>query len=351
MASKHTPSPAPPPQPPNASSKLPKFLQRNGRDRTGSVTERTPIASSSSSSEIPATPSRARRASRFLPRRDRDEDAAVVVEPIAIPRPAAESSSTRSIGDIPSRLSGWFTHTFNSSTTDLNLTSIMAQPSPKSKASALLTVAKHGKGHLDKAMRYLLDSDATPDRCTDPIWLLGVQHPGYEPSSPTPPPYATSRGKRVTSPPSSYRSSTSSIASSTDLSTANLPPSASQQHQQPKIHPGAHWPPVFYIDFISRIWLTYRSHFSQPIKDSTLTALCSSCPPSGGYDAVPISNTSTPASSPSKSRWHWGGEKTWSNDTGWGCMLRTGQSLLANALIHAHLGRGACSLFWCLLSS
>lgn len=58
------------------------------------------------------------------------------------------------------------------------------------------------------------------------------------------------------------------------------------------------------------------------------------------------------AASPPKSRWHWGGvsgEKTWSSDTVWGCMLRTGQSLLANALIHAHLGRGEFFFFWCPL--
>ncbi|KAF7760326.1 hypothetical protein Agabi119p4_11002 [Agaricus bisporus var. burnettii] len=325
---------------PNSTSKLPKFLQRHGRDRSRSVTESTPIASSSSSGEIAASPSKSRRTSRFLPRRERDDDAAVVVEPIAIPRQANDSPSTRSMGDLQSRLSGWFSHTFNSSSTDLNLSTIMAQPSPKSKASALLTVAKHGKGHLDKAMRYLLDSDATPDKCTDPIWLLGVQHIGYEPPSPTPPPsYTTPRGKRVTSPPSSYRSSTSSIASTTDLSLSiSHFPSASQQQQQQqqKTPPGAHWPPVFYIDFVSRIWLTYRSHFSQPIKDSTLTGLCASQPPSAVNDAA---STTTTSGSPSKSRWHWGGEKSWSSDTGWGCMLRTGQSLLANALIHVHLGR------------
>ncbi len=31
--------------------------------------------------------------------------------------------------------------------------------------AALLAVAKHGSGTLNKAMRYLLDSDAVPDRC------------------------------------------------------------------------------------------------------------------------------------------------------------------------------------------
>jgi cysteine protease ATG4 len=103
--------------------------------------------------------------------------------------------------------------------------------SPKSKnPSALLTPAKHGKGHLDKAIRYLLDSDATPDRCTDPIWLLGVQHPGYEISAPTLPnvvatspstsPSGATLGlsfRRNSASPLSFRSFTSSVASS-DLS-------------------------------------------------------------------------------------------------------------------------------------
>lgn len=223
-------------------------------------------------------------------------------------------------GDLPARVSGWFSHTFSTSSNDLSLPSLLAtHSSPKSKGSALLTAAKHGKGHLDKAVRYLLDSDSTPDKCTDPIWLLGVQHPGYEPPPVPSSPSTSSSIRRGSVSPTSFRSSTSSSrSSSNDFGVAS---------DHPKHNPGANWPPVFYIDFTSRIWLTYRSQFPQPIKDGRLADLC--------QDA-----SSSTSSITKKSPWHWvGGEKTWSSDSGWGCMLRTGQSLLANALIHIHLGR------------
>ncbi|KAF9043299.1 peptidase family C54-domain-containing protein [Panaeolus papilionaceus] len=383
---RHTPSPAPSSPSHNhpTTSKLPKFLQKqSNRDRSKSVTDPGPHGSPTSSSLASdsnsvspepahphAAPTKSRR-SKFLGLKDKDKDKAdksrksndtpphdhnssftsaevdeppVIVEPVSIPRSRTRSerhsgadsqslpalysstSSTSRIGDLPTRLSGWFSHLSNSSS-DLSLPALLAQQSsPKSNRgpSALLIAAKNGRGHLDKAMRYLLDSDATPDKCTDPIWLLGVQHPGYEPSdtpiSPTTPHHPALKRASAGSPP--LRASTSSMNSTADLSL-----SQSTNSKQP--NPAANWPPVFYLDFTSRIWLTYRSQFPIPIRDLRLGDLCGQ-----NWEQVAMTPVQT------KSRpWNWGGEKNWSSDSGWGCMLRTGQSVLANALIHHHLGR------------
>ena len=97
--------------------------------------------------------------------------------------------------------------------------------------------------------------------------------------------------------------------------------------------PGRYWPPVFYADFASRIWLTYRSQFV-PIRDIPLEEL----------DVPPPNNAVSASPQPKRSFWPLGGEKCWSSDAGWGCMVRTGQSLLANTLLIVHLGRGACGV-------
>ena len=86
--------------------------------------------------------------------------------------------------------------------------------------------------------------------------------------------------------------------------------------------------------FTSRVWITYRSHF-YPIEDSSLTVLEREQAEAAAA-GVPIPISSSP---PSK-RWWSGDEKGWTSEAGWVCMLQMGQSLLATALIHLHLGRG-----------
>ncbi|KAK7031343.1 cysteine protease [Favolaschia claudopus] len=113
----------------------------------------------------------------------------------------------------------------------------------------------------EKAVQYLFDTDSTPDKCEQDIWLLGVKHPGWVQSDAI----ETTQG----------------------------------QSQNQDSASGHHWPPQFYSDFRTRIWCTYRRDF----------------------DAID------------------GGPRGFTSDAGWGCMLRTGQSLLANALLSIHSGR------------
>ncbi|KAG5722262.1 Cysteine protease ATG4 [Termitomyces sp. T112] len=272
-------------------------------------------------------------------------------------------TSTSCLTDLPTHLSGWFSHTFSTSTTDLSLPSLLASTSSTSSqyyftnstsnvspgtspklsvgADALLTATKHGKGHLDKGMRYLLDSDAMPDKCTDPIWILGVKHPGWEP----PPPSNTLTTTASLSP--SFQSSTKSMRSSVSSV------SDATQGQGGGKPGGIQWPPIFDADFPSQILLTYLSHFT-PIQDvqrgdldgvdaASLSLLVSVSGSAVGTYSSSSSKTDASARGRKKEKeegssspvigqgpWTWGGggasaEKGWTSDLGWGCMLRTGR--------------------------
>ncbi|KAM0551935.1 hypothetical protein ACHAPJ_008043 [Fusarium lateritium] len=80
------------------------------------------------------------------------------------------------------------------------------------------------------------------------------------------------------------------------------------------------WPPGFINDFESRLWMTYRSEF-EPIPRST----------------NPQATSSLSLSMRFKSQL--GDQSPFSSDSGWGCMIRSGQSLLANAITMIRLGR------------
>ena len=87
------------------------------------------------------------------------------------------------------------------------------------------------------------------------------------------------------------------------------------------------WPAEFLDDCEARVWFTYRSNFP-PIKRSsdasmTLSVRLRSLGDQGGF----------------------------TSDTGWGCMIRSGQSLLANALVTLRLGRGMSTPLKCNVGS
>lgn len=80
------------------------------------------------------------------------------------------------------------------------------------------------------------------------------------------------------------------------------------------------WPAPFLDDVEARIWLTYRSNFP-------------SIPKSNDPNATSVLSFSTRLK-------NLGNQGGFNSDTGWGCMIRSGQSLLANALAVHELGRG-----------
>lgn len=79
------------------------------------------------------------------------------------------------------------------------------------------------------------------------------------------------------------------------------------------------WPQEFLEDFESRIWLTYRNNFTPIAKSSD-----------------PAAGSAMSFTTKLRNLANQGG---FTSDTGWGCMIRSGQSLLANTLLLQRLGR------------
>jgi cysteine protease ATG4 len=140
----------------------------------------------------------------------------------------------------------------------------------------------------DRAIRYFWDPEPRNEDPTAMIWCLGQHYDAVIPPSP--------------------KSTTSSESNQTQRDAAST------------------WPPEFLDDFESRIWMTYRMDFT-PIPRSPV-------------------NKGLPFSSPTAALQFAGklfsgqAGPGFSSDAGWGCMIRSAQSLLANALITLHLGRG-----------
>ena len=177
-------------------------------------------------------------------------------------------------------------------------------------------------GRYRKIVKYFWDPEPhNDDPSQSPIWCLGREY--------TARPW--SRGGRSKSTqhtpdndsPSRHREEGSYVTpEKTDHVCANGGRETSPGRADEEEEGG--WPREFLDDFESKIWFTYRSGFPA-IKKST----------------DPKASASMSLSVRLRSQLDQGG---FTSDTGWGCMIRSGQSLLANALLMLRLGRGMMNL-------
>lgn len=164
-----------------------------------------------------------------------------------------------------------------------------------------------------RLMRSIWDPEPTNDRALNrPVWCLGCSY-NYDPTSDS-------------SPNTEPSASADDAQAAPPVPTPNTPPESSTSsftsslaYDEPQDDGG--WPAAFLDDFESRLWMTYRSAFPPIARSADPNAVTSLsfamrlkalADPQGGF----------------------------SSDSGWGCMIRSGQSLLANALIIRQLGRG-----------
>lgn len=171
-----------------------------------------------------------------------------------------------------------------------------------------------------RIVKMIWDPQPFNDRAANrPVWCLGRSYTHESPArkDPASEPTATSEATPPTTPSVTTSRSAPDAGPETPPDSGSSSVSSSLAYEASAEDNG--WPPTFMDDFESRIWMTYRSNFE------------------------PIARSSDPKASASlsfamrlKSLADQGG---FPSDTGWGCMIRSGQSLLANTLSICQLGR------------
>lgn len=179
-------------------------------------------------------------------------------------------------------------------------------------------ISRYGK----RFMQYFWDP-LPANYSSDPIWCLGqryeshplkAQREGQEPSSSA----SASPASSLPSTSESASSATSNVKESdTDASSIDIIERTESAERDEALSKG--WPGSFVDDIESRMWLTYRSGF--PIIERS---------------SDPAATSGMSFTMRLKQLGNLGG---FTNDTGWGCMIRSGQSLLANTLAMLELGR------------
>ena len=175
--------------------------------------------------------------------------------------------------------------------------------------------------YKNRIVQYFWDPEPKNDDMShSPIWCLGREY--ATPASPN----GTSVDETSHNQDSAHLAQESSLRESSvaDDSIINsfehVP--GPDETSQPT-DPDKPWPAPFLDDFESRLWLTYRSNF-EPIPKSQSP------------------NAAAAMTFSARIRSQLVDQAGFTSDTGWGCMIRSGQSLLANTLIMLRLGRGGC---------
>lgn len=169
-------------------------------------------------------------------------------------------------------------------------------------------------GKYKRIVQYFWDPEPTNDAASQsPVWCLGKEY------------------KVVSKPPATDATASSlpDLKSAATDSGCPIQPATPPDSTASSIESGAcdeqegggGWPAPFLDDFEARIWLTYRSNFPAIPKSQDPKA-----PSSMSLSVRLRSQLVEPAG--------------FTSDTGWGCMIRSGQSLLANALVMLRMGRG-----------
>ena len=183
--------------------------------------------------------------------------------------------------------------------------------------------------NTQRFMRYFYDPQPRYDDMSGAsIWLLGQEYAATPPK-----PVSTTDHEDVVEVESSADSRDPSDAPTSTTEDSSI----HQQQQTSSFEDAQHvekgdnlpslsndpadggWPHTFLDDFESRAWMTYRKDFPPIPRSQDRSAS------TGLTWNVRLRNL--------------GDREGFSSDTGWGCMIRSGQSLLANALIMLHLGR------------
>ncbi|GAB7361285.1 hypothetical protein MBLNU230_g1345t1 [Neophaeotheca triangularis] len=175
-----------------------------------------------------------------------------------------------------------------------------------------------------RVVQYLWDPPPRNEDASE-IWCLGRSYDSkYQPrdiskSTGTSPTQSDSAASDISKADSAFAPEASHR---TDKNVAKLEDGSSSETQTEVTADEAEllgWPLEFLDDLESRTWLTYRSNFH----------------------AIPMSQdpAATAAMSFSTRMRNFSNQNGFKNDTNWGCMIRSGQAMLANTLSILRLGR------------